>query len=188
MQREIIDRIRVYAHCPVCGSERVANRTRQSIACESCGVTLYINASPAVGAILVDREKRVLLLRRAREPGRGKLAFPGGFVNDEETAEDAIRREVFEEVGLKLDTSVPLRFLSSHVNHYPEGNYAHDGRNYSVLYRTLDLFFIAELSDLRSGEFDRDEVSEVVVIPFSELVPDELAFDSMREAWQRFLE
>ncbi len=188
MRRELVDRIRVYAHCPVCGSRAVTVRTQQSVHCSACGVTLYVNASPAVGAILVDAKKRVLLLRRAREPGRGKLAFPGGFVNDDETAEEALRREVFEEVGLTLEASVPLRFLSSHLNRYPEGNYTRDAGAYSVLYRTLDLFFVAELPELRNGTLDHDEVSEVVVVPFEDLVPEELAFDSMRAAWQRFRE
>jgi ADP-ribose pyrophosphatase YjhB (NUDIX family) len=165
----------------------VTVRTQQSVTCETCGVTLYVNACPAVAAILVDPKKRVLLLRRGREPGRGKLAFPGGFVNDDETAEQALRREVLEEVGVTLRESVPLRFLSSHVNHYPEGNYTRDGRTFSVLYRTLDLFFVVELPELEGGKFDPDEVTEVVVLPFGELVPDELAFDSMRQAWQRFL-
>lgn len=184
--RELVERIRVYAHCPVCGSDKVAVRTQQSVTCAACGVTLYINACPAVAAILVDPKKNVLLLRRAREPGQGLLAFPGGFVNDDETAEQALRREVFEEVGVTLDESVPLRFLSTHLNYYPEGNYAREGGAYSVLYRTLDLFFVVELPELRAGEIEPHEVTEVVVMPFGDLVPEELAFDSMRAAWQRF--
>jgi ADP-ribose pyrophosphatase YjhB (NUDIX family) len=188
VNRTLVDRLHVYEHCPVCGAVAVVVQTPQSVTCKSCGLTLYVNACPAVGAILVDENERVLLLRRAREPGRGKLAFPGGFVNDDETAEAAIRREVLEEVGMTLDPSIPLRFLSSHPNHYPEGNYARDGGTYSVLYRTIDLFFVVELPELKSGKHDPDEVSEVVVVPFRDLVPDELAFDSMRAAWQRFRE
>jgi hypothetical protein len=95
---------------------------------------------------------------------------------------------VFEEVGLRLEESVPLRFLSTHLNYYPEGNYARDGESYSVLYRTLDLFFVVELPELEGGKFEPDEVTEVVIVPFGELVPDELAFDSMRAAWARFRE
>jgi ADP-ribose pyrophosphatase YjhB (NUDIX family) len=171
----------------MCAAAAVVVQTPQSVTCKSCGLTLYVNACPAVGAILVDAKERVLLLRRAREPGRGKLAFPGGFVNDDETAEAAIRREVLEEVGVTLDASVPLRFLSSHPNHYPEGNYARAGSTYSVVYRTIDLFFVVTLLELKSEKHDPEEVSEVVVLPFRELVPEELAFDSMREAWQRFL-
>jgi 8-oxo-dGTP diphosphatase len=56
----------------------------------------------ATDCVLVDARGRVLLIRRGRPPFKGKHALPGGFVDVGETVEDACRREVVEEVGIKV--------------------------------------------------------------------------------------
>src|SRR3989442_1158538 len=61
--------------------------------------------SVSVDIVLVTRERkqRVLLIRRKHDPFAGRWALPGGFVEMEETLEEAARRELFEETGLKVD-------------------------------------------------------------------------------------
>ncbi len=54
---------------------------------------------PAV-SIVVYQESRFLLVERAKNPGRGMHAFPGGKAEPGETLEEAARRELFEETGL----------------------------------------------------------------------------------------
>jgi ADP-ribose pyrophosphatase YjhB (NUDIX family) len=55
-----------------------------------------------VGGILHDTAGRLLLIRRANEPGRGQWSIPGGRVEPNETDKDAIIREIFEETGLEV--------------------------------------------------------------------------------------
>lgn len=59
----------------------------------------------ACDMVLVE-DGKVLLIRRACEPFKGQWAIPGGRIEDDETAEDCLRREMEEETGLEVE---PLR-------------------------------------------------------------------------------
>jgi ADP-ribose pyrophosphatase YjhB (NUDIX family) len=60
---------------------------------------------PCVGAVIKDAEGRLLLIRRGHEPGKGLWSIPGGRVEDGESDEDAVAREVLEETGLVVVVS-----------------------------------------------------------------------------------
>lgn len=57
---------------------------------------------PCVGGLAYDAEGRILLVRRANEPGRGRWAVPGGRVEPGETDIEALVREMYEETGLRV--------------------------------------------------------------------------------------
>ncbi|CAA9251476.1 MAG: hypothetical protein AVDCRST_MAG52-2100 [uncultured Blastococcus sp.] len=57
-----------------------------------------------VGAVVVDRAGRLLLIRRGHDPHAGLWSLPGGRVEAGETTEEAVRREVLEETGLSVST------------------------------------------------------------------------------------
>ncbi len=141
--------------------------------CRTCDLHLYLNACAATAGILLDPSDRTLLIRRAKDPARGKLALPGGFVDNDETAEDGLRREVREETGLELG---PVEFLLSHPNHY-----AYRG----VLYHTIDLIFIARVPDFAPAR-PLDAVTDLVDLPVRDVHADDLAFPSMQVAWRTF--
>ena len=62
------------------------------------------NPVPAVDFIITkDNNSKVLLVRRKNEPFMGVLSIPGGFINEGETVEDAMRREAKEETSLVLE-------------------------------------------------------------------------------------
>ena len=66
--------------------------------------------------VVVERDRQVLLLERATNPGRGKLTFPGGYVDRGERVEDAAVRETAEEVGMTVATGALLGVYSATGN------------------------------------------------------------------------
>lgn len=62
----------------------------------------YRNPAPTVDVIL-QRESKVLMVRRKKDPFKGQLALPGGFINEGETAEQAAKREAMEETSLEVE-------------------------------------------------------------------------------------
>jgi len=60
-----------------------------------------VHPLPGVGAVVWNGAE-VLLERRGRPPGQGHWAIPGGLIEIGETAEEAVRREVFEECGIEI--------------------------------------------------------------------------------------
>lgn len=98
--------------------------------CTVCDFVYYFNPAVAAGAIVRDASGRGLLVRRAHEPAKGKLALPDGFIDAAEGAEDGLRREIREEVNLEVGE---LRFLGSEVNRYTYRD---------VVYPVVDLFFL----------------------------------------------
>jgi 8-oxo-dGTP diphosphatase len=61
----------------------------------------YKNPTPAVDAI-IQKNSQILLIERKKEPFKGYLVLPGGFVNEGERVEDAAKREVKEETSLDI--------------------------------------------------------------------------------------
>ncbi len=67
----------------------------------------------ASDAIIVDEKRSVLLVKRKNEPGKGKWATPGGFIEDGESAEEAAVREAEEETGVAAKVQKLIGVFSS---------------------------------------------------------------------------
>ena len=162
--------IEVFRHCPRCGAERQReNLGKSPLLCGACGFVLYFNPSVAAGALVFDSGERVLLIRRAKEPSAGKLGVPGGFIDFRESAEDGMRREVREEVGVEITN---VRFLVSYPNlyHYRD-----------VIYPVVDLYFAADALNPETA-VPLDAVASIEWRNLADLPDEELAFESMRVA------
>ena len=153
--------------CPRCGV--AADSGKIPFRCAACDFTLFFN--PVVGAAGIIRrpDGAVLFVRRAKEPAKGKLGVPGGFVDFGETVEAGLRREAREETGLQIGA---LEFLCSCPN-----DYSYRGITYGV----LDFYFTASLEPTQTAEA-RDEVESIVWLPPAMIDPAELAFPSLRHA------
>jgi len=89
-------------HCPVCGESLVCRYVQHHdrLFCERCGEPVYENPVPATAAVVINEKREVLLVRRARDPQKGKWCLPGGFVELGETPEECCLRELAEETGI----------------------------------------------------------------------------------------
>ncbi|MCS6969403.1 MAG: NUDIX domain-containing protein [Planctomycetota bacterium] len=154
--------------CPRCTAMR--DGAGNPFRCPACGLVLFANPAVGVGAFVHDGAGRWLFTVRAKDPGKGLLGLPGGFVDADETAEAALQREAQEEIGCAL---TEVQFVCTAPNRYP---YA------GVVYDVLDVFFTARLAG--APRADRDEVSAMRWLAGEAVREDEIAFPSMRAAWR----
>lgn len=155
--------------CPACGALALAAVDAKEFNCSDCGYRYFQNVAAAVAGVIQCRDE-VLFAVRGREPAKGLLDFPGGFVDPDETLEQALLRELQEELAWR--PSAPLRYLFSGFNSYL---YA------GVLYKTVDTFFHIEVAD-KPVFAVADDVDAVVWHKLDQLDPAALGFDVMRDA------
>ena len=96
-----------FRYCPSCGgaldSRSLKAGDPDRLVCTECGNVFYLDPKVAVGTIIDDGNGRILLVRRAIEPGYGKWVFPGGYVDRGEPVLTAAIREAREESGLHVE-------------------------------------------------------------------------------------
>ncbi len=63
---------------------------------------------PCVGAVVMDGQGRLLMIRRGHEPGAGLWSIPGGRIEPDETDAEALVREMLEETGLAVEVGALL--------------------------------------------------------------------------------
>lgn len=162
--------------CPGCGGSEITTRGDRSVQCRRCGFHLYLNVAAAVAGIIEDDIGRVLLTVRAHDPGTGMLDLPGGFVDPGETAEDALIREIREELNLQTQRC-SLKYLGSFPNVYP-----YDG----ITYLTLDLAFRCSVESFAAQKLS-GELSGVKLLRPEEIPLDQVGFASIRAMLEVYL-
>lgn len=92
-------------HCPLCGAALKSTpwEGRDRPRCGACGFVYFFNpASAAAGLVLDAGEQQVLLVRRSIQPHKGSWALPAGYQEVDETPQQAVLREVYEETGIEV--------------------------------------------------------------------------------------
>lgn len=93
--------------CSSCGASlefgEVAGEDRHRLSCPACGHIAYVNPRLVVTTLPITDAGEIVLLRRGIEPGIGSWAQPGGFLEVDETVNQAAIRETWEETGLIVE-------------------------------------------------------------------------------------
>ena len=166
--------MKTFNYCPYCGSSNIVFDGIKEFTCGDCSFTYFQNVATAAGTIL-ECEGKIVLIRRKEEPGKGLLDLPGGFADPGESAEEAARREIREELKIDVDT---LQYLGSHPNTYEFKD---------VRYHSCDLLFYSQI-DTFPTEFDETEVEELVFMNPMEIREDEIAFESIKAGLRLFMD
>lgn len=158
---------KVIKYCPKCGSSNFPANSERSFKCIGCGFHFFINSAAAVAALIFNAKGEILFTRRAVEPNVGKLDLPGGFIDPNESAEEALKRELKEELGIDV---VSMEYFASAPNEYVFSGY-------TVF--TTDMAFVVKVKSL-SGIVAMDDISGFEFIHASKVDFDELPAVSMQ--------
>jgi 8-oxo-dGTP pyrophosphatase MutT (NUDIX family) len=180
----------MFKFCPACASEKINFMDSKVFRCPDCGLVYYHNTAAATGCIISVSEntaaERIMFLVRGKEPSKGKLDLPGGFVDPGESIFEGLYRELREEIGWTppIPDSASLAdvftLFASFSNVYPYKNFA---------YNTCDLYFRIRAPGLKEQDL-RLEQAEIAAVRFlkpEDIDYSEIAFDSTRRAVQAYL-
>jgi 8-oxo-dGTP diphosphatase len=160
-----------FRFCPRCGGRLESRQLKagepQRQVCSACGFVFYLDPKIAVGTIIRTTEDRIVLVRRAIEPGYGQWVFPGGYVDRGEPLVAAAIREAREESGLdiRLDGLVNI--------------YSYAGRTPVIV--------VYAATAIGGHLATDDECLEAAEVRTEEIPWDALAFRSTREGLRDYL-
>jgi NAD+ diphosphatase len=157
-----------------CAQPSLIKQGEKAYRCTLCGFVYFHNVAAGVSAIIVCNGK-ILLVERAQQPAKGKLDFPGGFVDYDESNEQALTRELLEELQLPIDN---MQYLFSYPNRYLYKD---------VLYSTLDSFFEVRLDTEPALVLQQEEVCRYIWLDVTSVLVMDLAFVSGQKALQAYL-
>jgi ADP-ribose pyrophosphatase YjhB (NUDIX family) len=139
----------------------------ERLVCSACGFVFYLDPKIAVGTIVRIEDERLVLIRRAIEPGYGKWVFPGGYVDRGEPLTAAAVREAREECGLEIRLDGLVNVYS-----YP---------------RRAPVIVVYAATAIGGTLCCDDEGSEVALVTTETIPWGELAFRSTEEGLRDYL-
>lgn len=161
-----------FRFCPACGGNSLEPGSVKSFKCRECGFGFFLNCAAAAMAVIIDDQDRILVVERAKDPGKGTLDLPGGFAEPGEGIDHGLAREVKEELNLDI---VDLEFFCSFANIYPYK---------SVVYDVTDMAFTCKVVDL-SHIKPMDDVAGFTFIPIHDIDTAKFGMASVRKVLEK---
>jgi ADP-ribose pyrophosphatase YjhB (NUDIX family) len=168
----------MFNYCPLCASQKIRyEQERHAFRCPDCGFSYYHNIAAATG-LIVDTGGAIMLLERGKEPARGRLDVPGGFLDRNESLLDGLRRECREE--LDWDPGEAPVLFASFPNTYLYKN---------IEYYTCDCFFSVHAPGLSAKDLhlQASEIAAAHFIPPAAINMADFGFPSTRRAVTAYL-
>lgn len=171
-----------FSHCPRCGSRELKTNSENALECQICNLNYFFNPAPAASAIIrrtgvdapVGQLTEILLLQRGRDPFKGTWDTPGGFLQAGETLEEALQREVYEEVGIEVE----------HIEYFTSGTNMYEYKE--VVYDITDVCFTATTSG--TPEPQDDEVIDTQFVALNNIDLNTIGFDLIRSFLEKYIE
>lgn len=160
--------------CSVCGAPTVSAQSGHLRICTACGTHQFPRTDPAVIMLVTDEEDRALLGRNPTWP-EGRFSTLAGFVEPGEALDDAVRREVMEEVGVQVGE---VRYAGSQPWPFPQSLMLGFFGSADSTQITVDADEIAE-----ARWFTRDEVTEMTASAGLLLPPNVSISRALIQTW-----
>src|SRR3972149_6155762 len=166
-------KIMKYKFCPDCGG-KCEKKSFEEYWCGLCGKSFWDEPDIGAAVLVHNPEKGYLFIVEKKEPSKGLLGLPAGYVDNNETLEEGAIRECREETGIEVSD---LKYSGSNI-YQVELN--------GVEYKGVTAFFTAETRQYGKPN-DSTEVEDVVWLKKEEIVLEKIGSVDSREFIRRFL-
>jgi ADP-ribose pyrophosphatase YjhB (NUDIX family)/predicted RNA-binding Zn-ribbon protein involved in translation (DUF1610 family) len=162
---------KTYKYCPRCGAEMIDKRIdhKERKVCPVCKFVFYHNPVPAAG-VVIEKDNRILLVKRKYEPYKGDWSFPAGFMEYDESPEQCAIREIKEELNVDVELDGLFGVYSG----------MDDPRTHAVL--------IMYWAKIKKGELKPGDDAEEIGFFAKEEVPQNIAFLAHRQILKEYFE
>jgi len=179
----------MFNFCPSCASKKINFEEGRLFRCPDCGFVYYHNIAAANGCLISVPKpdgQELLFTVRAKDPGKGLLDLPGGFVDIGEGVIDGAYRELQEELG--WTPPVPAgKKLADVFKLYASFTNVYEYKG--IKYNTCDMYFSISAPGLAPEDLrlEKDEIAGIRFLKPEEINYDEFAFESTRRAVKAYL-
>lgn len=160
-------------YCQFCSNDLTDKQNYK--VCDNCKRGTYFNPLPAVGALCINSDGRILLIKRKIDPYIDYWDTPGGFVSLNENAEQAVLRELNEEVGANAENP---KYIGSFNNVY---NFQ------GIEYNVMTLMFLCDVPNTKDLKAD-DDAKSFEFIDLNDIDYKKIAFPEQSSFLQHHLQ
>lgn len=165
--------LNTFRYCPKCGTSSFHKETSKSYICKSCNFCIFINTAAAVAGIIKNDDNEILMTIRRFDPAKGKLDLPGGFIEKDETAETALKREIHEELNIDICN---VEYFTTYPNTYIYKNFT---------YNTLDIFYFCKAVNLQNIKADDDICGYEFINPNNINIDQNIGLNSIKVIFRK---